>query len=85
MPVVFYPKHGENIETNAVIDTIVIEPDLHRFAMTWRSHIPLRKNMFEVEQILVGEMPKGWYRARELGKTYYPSLGALVAAKKGAQ
>jgi hypothetical protein len=85
IPVVFYPRHGENIETNAVVDTIVIEPDLHRFTMTWRSHIPLRKNMFEVEQILVGEMPKGWYRARELGKTYYPSLGALVAAKKEAR
>ena len=81
-PVVYYPRHGENKETNAVVDTIVIEPDLHRFTMTWRSHIPLRKNMFEIEQILVGEMPKGWYRARELGKTYYPSLGALVAAKK---
>ncbi len=83
MPVVFYPRHGENIETSADIDTIVIEPDLHRFTITWRSHIPLRKNMFEIEQILVGEMPKGWYRARELGKTYYPSLAALVAEKKG--
>jgi hypothetical protein len=83
MPVVFYPRHGENKETNAVVDTIVIEPDLKRFTITWRSHIPLRKNMFEIEQILVGEMPRGWYRARELGKTYYPSLGALVAAKKG--
>ena len=85
MPVVFYPKHGENKETNAVVDTIVIEPDMHRFTLTWRSQIPLRKNMFEIEQILVGEMPKGWYRARELGKTYYPSLGALVADKKGTR
>lgn len=82
MPVVFYPRHGENIETNAVVDTIVIEPDLQRFTMTWRSHVPLRKNMFEIEQVLVGEMPKAWYRARELGKAYYPSLGALVASKK---
>jgi hypothetical protein len=84
MPVVFYPRHGENKETNAVADTLVIEPDLQRFTMTWRSHIPLRKNMFEIEQILVGEMPRAWYRARELGKTYYPSLGALVAEKRGS-
>ena len=83
MPVVFYPRHGENQETLAVVDTIVIEPDLQRFTMTWRAHIPLLKNMFEIEQILVGEMPKSWYRARELGKTYYPSLAALVADKKG--
>lgn len=82
MPVVFYPRHAENKETNAVVDTIVIEPDLHRFTLTWRSHVPLQKNIFEIEQILVGEMPRGWYRARELGKTYYPSLAALVADKK---
>jgi hypothetical protein len=82
MPVVFYPKHGENTETNAVVDTIVIEPDLNRFTMTWRSSLPLRKNMFEIGQVLVGEMPRGWYRARELGKTYYPSLDILVATKK---
>lgn len=84
LPVVFYARHGENKETNAVVDTIVIEPDLHRFMLTWRSHVPLRKNMFEIQQILVGEMPRGWYRARELGKTYHPSLAALVADKKGA-
>ncbi len=27
-----------------------------------------------------GSMPRGWYRARALGKDYYPGLGALVAA-----
>jgi len=85
VPVVFYPKHGENKETQAVVDTIVIEPDLQRFTMTWRSSLPLRKNMFEVEQVLVGEMSRGWHRARELGKTYYPSLAALVANKKGTR
>jgi hypothetical protein len=83
VPVVFYPKHGENKETNAAIDTIFIEPDMRRFTVTWRSHVPLRKNMFEIEQILAGEMPKAWYRARALGKTYYPSLAALVGDKKG--
>jgi hypothetical protein len=85
VPVIFYLKHGENKETLAVADTIVIEPDLRRFTMTWRSSLPLRRNMFEVAQVLVGEMPKSWHRARELGKTYYPSLGALVAEKRGAQ
>ena len=27
-------------------------------------------------------MPRGWYRARELGKTWYPSLKELVDEKK---
>ena len=83
MPVVYYRRNAGEHETQGVIDTIVIEPDLERFTMTWRSSLPLRRNMFEVEQVLVGEMPRSWHRARELGKTYYPSLGALVAARKG--
>jgi hypothetical protein len=28
-------------------------------------------------------MPRGWYRARELGKTYYGSLKELVDARRG--
>jgi hypothetical protein len=83
VPVVYYRREGDPQETRAVIDTIVLEPDLDRFTMTWRSSLPLRRNIFEVEQILAGEMPRSWHRARELGKTYYPSLSALVAGKKG--
>lgn len=81
LPVVFFPRDGEKKETEAVIDTLIIEPDRERFMLVWRSSLPLRKNIFEVVQVVAGVMPKGWYRARELGKTYYPSLGELVAAK----
>jgi hypothetical protein len=84
VPVVFYRKDGDQAELQAVIDTIVIEPDLDRFTMTLRSSILLRRNIFEVEQILAGEMPRSWHRARALGKTYYPSLAELVSAKKGS-
>jgi hypothetical protein len=83
VPVRYYRRDQEDFEARAVIDTIMIEPDLGRLTMTWRSSLALRRNMFEVEQVLAGEMPRSWHRARELGKTYYPSLGALVASKKG--
>lgn len=81
MPIVFFPKKGEKQETQSVIDTLIIEPDQRRFMITWRQSYPLKRNMFDVVQVVAGVMPRGWYRARELGKTYYPSLGALVAAK----
>jgi hypothetical protein len=84
MPVVYYRRDADDHEAQAVIDTIMIEPDLGRLTMTWRSSLALRRNMFEVEQVLVGQMPRSWHRARELGKTYYPSLGALVASKRGS-
>ena len=85
IPVVFFRKNENKLETTPVIDTLLIEPDLQRFSLTWRCHVPLKKNMFEVEQVVAGVMPKAWYRARELGKTYYRSLGELVAAKGPGQ
>lgn len=82
VPVVFFRKKGEKHETKAVIDTIVIEPDKGVFTLTWRASLPLKRNMFEIPQVLVGKMSKGWWHARELGKTYYPSLAHLADAKK---
>jgi hypothetical protein len=82
VPVVFFRKKGERHETQAVIDTVVIEPDKSIFCLTWRASLPLKKNMFEIPQVLVGKMSRGWWRARELGKTYYPSLAHLAKANK---
>ncbi|MGZ8943384.1 MAG: DUF2169 domain-containing protein, partial [Methylobacter sp.] len=52
------------------------------FKMTWRASVPLKKNIFEIPQALAGKMSRGWWRARELGKTYYPSLAHLAKANK---
>ena len=82
VPVTFYLKNHDETEIAAVCDTLVIEPDLKRFTMLWRASLPLRRNMFEVAQIVTGRMPRGWYRARELGKTYYGSLRELVDARR---
>ncbi|MEQ1777421.1 MAG: DUF2169 domain-containing protein [Nitrosomonas sp.] len=82
VPVIFFPKKGERHETQAQMDTLVIEPDKNLFTMTWRACLPLKKNMFEIPQVLVGKMSRGWWRARELGKTYYPSLEHLAQSKK---
>lgn len=82
MPVVFFPKKGGKEETRAVIDTLIIEPDLGHFTLTWRVSRPLKKNMFEIAQVLVGQMSRAWWRVRELGKTYYPSLADAIKSKK---
>ncbi len=82
VPMLFIKKNFENEEKDAVIDTVHIEPDLGRFMVTWRSFIPLRKNMFEIVQVVAGRMPRGWYRARKSGKTYYRSLGELANVRK---
>ena len=75
MPVVFFRKNEEPLYQQAALDTIVIEPDLGRVLLTWRASVPLKRNMFEMTQVLVGQMSRAWWRARELGKTYSPSIG----------
>ncbi|MET0068546.1 MAG: DUF2169 domain-containing protein [Candidatus Thiodiazotropha sp.] len=82
VPVVFFYKNGENLKQKAMIDTIVVEPDEGLFTMTWRATIQLKKNIFEISQVLVGRKSRGWWRARELGKTYYPSLQHMARDKK---
>lgn len=82
LPVVFVPAKGEREERQAVIDAVVIEPDRRRLILVWRASRPLRRNIFEMAQVVVGRMPRAWWRARDLGKTYYRSLGEMARAKR---
>jgi hypothetical protein len=82
VPVTFFMKNFEENEVDAVADTLIVEPDLGRFMILWRASLALRRNMFEVAQVVAGRMPRGWYRARKLGKAYYPSLKRLVDARR---
>jgi hypothetical protein len=76
VPVVFFPKKGDKEETRAVIDTLVIEPDLRCFTLTWRVSRSLTRNMFEIAQVLVGRKGKEWWQQRE--EVAFPIL--VVAA-----
>ena len=64
-PVCVFPKNGNNEELKAPVDTIVIEPDLERVTMTWRIARPLKRNMFEITQVLVGRKGLEWWQQRE--------------------
>lgn len=64
-PVVVFPKKGERESYTALADTIVIEPDLERVTMTWRVARPLKRNMFEIAQVLVGRQGREWWQQRE--------------------
>jgi hypothetical protein len=85
VPVTFFKNKGGHETVSAVIDTLLIDTEARQVQLTWRIARPLRRNIFEIAQVLVGTMPTGWWRARELGKDYYPSLGALVKAKRAPE
>lgn len=85
VPITFYPKNYEETKIVPLCDTLILEPDLDRFVMMWRAALPLKRNMFEMSQVIVGRMPRAFYRARELGKTWYPSLKELVDDRVAAR
>jgi len=83
VPVVYFCSQAEDQHDNAVIDTLIIEPDKGTFSLIWRSSLALKKSIFEVPQILVGKKSKAWWRARAQGKTYYPSLAHIPREQAG--
>lgn len=65
-PIHVFPKNNARREDLvARLDTIVFEPDQERFTMQWRVARPLRDNMFEVSQVLVGRKGEDWWQARD--------------------
>jgi hypothetical protein len=80
VPVIFFLHSGAREEMHAAIDSVIIEPDVGCVMMIWRASLSIKRNIFEVSQITVGEMSRAWWRARETGKAYFPSLAQLVKA-----
>jgi hypothetical protein len=79
-PVHVFPKRGQRADLKATLDTILIEPDLERLMMTWRVAWPLRKNMHEIAQMLVGKKGREWWQQRE--KAAFPIPDLIVPAAR---
>lgn len=83
MPVLFLPHQGKDQQLDAVIDTLVIEPDMGRFMLTWRVALPMRKSCFDIRQTIAGELPHAWHRARQTrGKHRYANLQEMIAGQR---
>lgn len=63
--------------------TLGFEPDAQRFTLTWRATLALPGSVFDGQEVVVGEMPPAWHRARRFpGKACYPNLKELVATRR---
>jgi len=82
VPVTFFRRGRGHDQVAAYLDTLAIHADQGWFTMTWRASQPLRRDIFEIPEVLAGSMPRGWWRARALGKTWHPSLAALVRSQR---
>ena len=86
VPVTFIPHRGRDVTREAVLDTIVLEPEDERFMLTWRCGLALGKSVFDVRETIVGEMSPAWHRSRRFpGKPYYRNLAEAVAARRKAR
>ncbi|ASJ76798.1 DUF2169 family type VI secretion system accessory protein [Granulosicoccus antarcticus] len=70
MPVCFFKKKSVREYRQAVIDTLVIEPDQSRFSMTWRATQLLQSNIFEIPEVIIGKFPQ----TRGIAKPHISSL-----------
>lgn len=78
IPVVYLCSDRDDERHFATIDTVLLEPECERLSMTWRSTVPIRRNIFEIAQVVVGQMPRAWWRAVELEKQHFPSISEVV-------
>ena len=82
-PIHVFPKNGEREDFTAPIDTIHIEPDLERLTLTWRVARPLKKNIHEIAQVLVGRKGNDWWQ--KLLQVTFPIPVVVEHAGGGAQ
>jgi hypothetical protein len=66
------PRHADREELPAVIDTITIEPDARRFTLSWRCSRPLRRSLFEIDEVIVGRVGAKFLRERDGLPLPYP-------------
>ncbi|MBB5723232.1 hypothetical protein FHS72_002872 [Loktanella ponticola] len=77
LPVVFSRRRGEDIPARPVTDTLIIEPDQRHIDVITRASLPLKRDILEMREAIIGKRGRGYWRARALGKTYNPSLAGL--------
>ena len=75
MPLVFFPRRGNSVEQRGVLDTLLFEPDAERFCLVWRARYPLQRDIFDVRQVVIGNMTRAWWRAQASGKRLAPLGG----------
>ena len=80
MPIVFFHRRTDRVETNGTLDTLLFEPDAERFSMVWRASLKLQRDIFEIPRAVVGPMSRAWRRSIETGKEYR-SLASIVREK----
>lgn len=70
----FFLSNGEEKEERPVVDTVMLMPDEDLFTVTCRASIPLKRNMFEVELVVVGHDPHDKFKVLPQDEMVFPLM-----------
>jgi hypothetical protein len=82
VPLLFIPYQRQDRQVDPLLDTILFEPDLARFTMTWRATVPMRHSCFDIKEVVVGEPRPHPYRMRRPGNKPRKTLAELVRLRR---
>jgi len=82
MPFAIVRRNKEPELRQGVVDTLVIESDLGRFSMTWRMVVPLKRDCFEIAQVISGRDSVQSMRPSAVAKPRFRSIDELARWKK---
>lgn len=86
IPVTVLPVKGQLLQYQSVVDTVIIEPELDRVMMVSRAVIPLHNNVFEIDEIVVGQLSRQWFhQQRTPTKHYYQTISEFIASQQGKE
>lgn len=78
IPLLVFEHNRDPQQHNFELDTILIEPDFNRLSLVHRSTIPLRKSVFDLSRIVIGQNAKQYRRGIRQQKKYYKNLDEVV-------
>ncbi|MFZ1987190.1 MAG: DUF2169 domain-containing protein [Desulfatitalea sp.] len=81
----FFLKNGEEKEAKAVVDTVMLQPDENCFTVTARASVPLRRNMLEMELVVVGHDPQDKHKAWPATDAAFPLTADAAEEASGVQ
>ncbi|WP_311031915.1 DUF2169 family type VI secretion system accessory protein [Mesorhizobium koreense] len=70
LPMTLFEGREKAYETNALPDTILLDPEYRRFSLVWRISQRLRRTILDFTECWVGPPTRGMERARATGKEY---------------
>lgn len=83
VPIV-YKFRDREVQGEPKLDTLMIEPDLGRTMLTWRTKVPLGRKIHSLREVTVGKPSAPIVPEKtSTGKLRFKSINDLVAWKKG--